>query len=205
MDATLIPDDEELDLTSYRPRDALGRLPGDERLQVSFTTQAVKSPLKSAEAGHPVYDDLPYIQIKSLKDMNVVIETIATDEHKKRFPMEWQRYVEGKAEDQVGIPVTELPGITPARVKELSIHDIRTIETLAEIGEDLTHRVPGLATLRAKAQDYLKRTNDAGFHVKQQAELQKRDDAIAVLSAQLEDLKKALFAKQDADKTAPKK
>lgn len=187
MDATLF-DPVDDDPTAYQPRDARGRLRGDERLVVKFFTAAVKSDPETKAQGRPVFQDRTFIHIKTPGDQYCVINTIATKDHFERFPLDYQRFLEGQANEVVGTPLTELKGITPAKIKELHALDIKTIEVLAELGDEMTRRYAGFPTLKSMAQDYLKRVNDAGYTLKQQAELAKRDDEIAELRKMVEQL-----------------
>lgn len=189
MDATLF--DNDADATEYEARDARGRLRGDERLTVKFASAPVKSKPRSDEEGRPIYQDLTFISIKTPGDQYCVIETIATEAYFKRFPLDYQRFTEGQTNHAHGTPLAELPGLAASQIKELHGIDIQTIEVLAELGDELTKRYTGMATLKAKAGDYLKRVNDSGFAVKQQAELAKRDEQIAALQAQVAEILKA--------------
>lgn len=179
------------DITSYQPRDARGRLRGDERLIVKFASAPVKSIPASEAEGRPIYQDRTFISIKTPGDQYSVIQTMATDAHFERFPLDYQRFLEGRSAVQHGTPLSEMPSISASQVKELEGVDIHTVEVLSEVGDELCRRYSGLSTLKAKAIDYLKRVNDAGYSMKQQAELEKRDAQIAELQAQMTELLKA--------------
>lgn len=53
----------------------------------------------------------------------------------ERFPEAWAAYKEGKKVEKVGTPLTELPGIDEARIRELTVKEIETVEELADLSD----------------------------------------------------------------------
>ena len=53
----------------------------------------------------------------------------------ERFPTAWAAYREGKAETKTGTPLAKVPGLDEARVRELTVANIETVEELADISD----------------------------------------------------------------------
>ena len=51
----------------------------------------------------------------------------------ERFPEAWAAYKQGKKVEKVGTPLTNLPGIDEARIRELTVKEIETVEELADL------------------------------------------------------------------------
>lgn len=56
----------------------------------------------------------------------------------ERFPEAWAAYKEGKKVEKVGTPLTKLPGIDEARIRELTVKEIETVEELADLTDGAT-------------------------------------------------------------------
>src|SRR4051812_13313892 len=94
---------------------------GDEKLLVIFYKDIVQDELKSVEAGRPIYRDTDFIRIHVPGDPTNVNVRPASEIDKRRFSVQWGRYLQGlKEEDQMtGTPLREWPPVTRAQVEEL--------------------------------------------------------------------------------------
>lgn len=177
-----MPTDDTFDSSDMRPRDQRGRLIGDETLRVKFYKKAERSEIKSEEMGRPVYVDLDFITIWIPGDDKTKIDTIATDVHKERFPVEWKRYKELGLETEVGTPLEQWGALPESQVAEFKHFNIRTVEALAAMPDGLAQKFMGGGhDIREKAKKYLKAASDAAIVERQDAELAKRDAEIAEL------------------------
>ncbi len=185
------PTAEELmqDFSNMQPRDSRGRLPGDETLLVKFYKRAVLSELKSEEAQRPIYDDLDHILIIVPGDDKTKIDTVVTSEHKQRFPLEWKRYIEEGVVAETGTPLEQWAALSPGQIAEFKHFNIRTVEALAALSDDLARKFMGGGhSIREKAKQYLKAAADVAIVERQEAELAKRDNEIAELRKMVEEL-----------------
>lgn len=160
---------------------------GDERLFVRFYMGALKDEEKSLEAGHPVYNDVPFIKIIVPGDRNTVIDTIADARYKARFAKLWKQFEEGAKQEQPGFPLREWPAITRAAVEELAYINVHTVEQLAGLADVHGSRVMGFFDLKRKAEAFLvvaKESAGAQQLAAQNAALQ---DQITALKTQLDE------------------
>lgn len=153
----------------------------DANLYVEFYSKAVKQEFDSQEANRPIFKDVTYVKIYTPSDQLTVIDTIAREDHKQRFPMQWQRYMNKHADDMqvVGTPVTAWPFLTAAQAEELKALKFQTVEMLANANDQQLQRIGMVAgvsgyTLRDKAKAFLTLADES-------AEVAKRDEELAKL------------------------
>jgi hypothetical protein len=179
--AQVLFQEEDSNSTDYAPRNAQGRLQGDEKLIVKFSTVVVKNQVASEEEKRNIFMELPFITIKSPGDQNSVIETLSTEAYEARFPLDFENYKKGIDATLIGTPLTEWNGIRASDAEELKHFHILTVEQLANIGDELTKRKAGLPTLKIKAASWLVSQADGAVLLQKQAEVEKRDAEIAEL------------------------
>lgn len=192
------------DFTPDLPRDSRGRLFGDERLHVTFYTQAIENVERSKVEGRKIFEEHEFIRIAIPGDQYNQINTFATDAYKKRFPLDYKRFSEKTSATVVGTPIHHMPGISQAQAAEFNALHIRTVEDLAEMPDST--RVMGGQDLKRKAQAFLdlKREEAVATRAeetnallkKQEMALAQRDAEVAALRAQVE----ALVAATDKKK-----
>lgn len=174
--------------------------PADARLHVRFYTGREKDEKASADAGRPVFRDVPFIQIAVPGDRDTVDRIVWDDPSNPhsdtaRFPMKWAQYKAGQSEESTGTPLAEWPGITRSQAEELAYFKVRTVEQLASVTDGNLQRMGGgYLSLRTKAQDYLAAAEKAAPVTQMRAELQSRDSKISALEAQLAEMAEAMKA-----------
>lgn len=160
----------------------------DKNLRVEFYAGVRQNEIKSAEAGRPIFDDADFVRINIPGDVKSSYVARVTAEHKMRFPMQWQAYLIGASQDQQGIPLEKLPGMSLSLAASLRASNITTIEQLATLSDSLATGLHGINELRRKAQAMvaLAKGNEAKEFVNE--ELAKRDAEISELRAQMASL-----------------
>ena len=161
---------------------------GDDSLLVKFFTDATLDTAASAEAGRPIYKDVEWIDIRIPGNRDNVVCRPARKLDKQRFPRHYaafQQRTAGKEEKLVGTPLSAWPyeGMTPARVKELDFHNIRTVEQLAGTADGTGAKLPGFQAMKQAAVAYL--------------ELAKQQAPVAAMTKRIEELE-ALVKRQEA-------
>lgn len=107
-------------------------------------------------AGRPIFRDVEFVRIAKPGDKLAIVEVPVTEDVKKRFAARYKKWKEGMSEDGVvGTPLRELRFLTPARIEELRYYNIRTVEQLAGVSDDICASFMGLIDLRKKAQLWL--------------------------------------------------
>lgn len=133
----------------------MGPQPGDDKLFVKFYPYYVENPEKTAAAGRPVFDDCDFIRIVTPGDRNNVIDRPVRETDKYRFSKQYDHYKKHGAEALTGTVLDEWPMISRAMVENLKSAGFHTVEQVADARDDIVQRIPGLTTLKQKAQHYL--------------------------------------------------
>ena len=155
----------------------------------TFYSDAIEFKAESEKAGRPIFRDVPFVRIIIPGDANNIIERVAKDADKQRFPQHWRNFEAGRGEEQPGTPLDILFPDKPSIVARLRHANVRTIEALAEVSAE-GMRTIGMGAMEwsQAAAKFLKLANDSKAQTQMNAELEKRDLTIATLKAQIEDL-----------------
>lgn len=176
-------------------RDSFGRLEGDAGLNVSFSADAVRDDEASEATGIETFRDEVFITIVPPGNPFLRIHTIATAQHKRRFPREWEAFSQGQRLELVGTPLSEWPQITTSQVRNLAAQNIYTVEQLASMSDGLTTRL-GMSTLKVKAQVFLEAQ-------KGQASLSRQAEALAARDREIEAMKREIELMRQIQQAAP--
>lgn len=161
----------------------------DKRLFVNFYRKAVLNKFKSSQEGRPIFDEVDYVRIIIPGDKYNVVDTPATEEHTRvRFAEQYERFLKGQEQATSGTPLEMWPQLTISQVAELKAINVYTVEQLAEMSDQLAQKFMGNHQLRQKAKLYLEAAAGEAVTTKMQAELEKRDNEIETLKAQMAQL-----------------
>ena len=182
--------------------------PGDETLLVKFYVKPVKSEVKSAQQGRPIFENVEYVSIMVPGNKTGQIDSPATDIHRKRFAPHYRAFKQREKDDEhlEGMPLTEWPGLVRSQVEELAFFNIKTVEQLASLSDTNSQSMMGLAMLREKAKEYLKAQKDGAATEKLAHKLRERDEKIDGLQATIEQMSREmaeLRAKVDVPNSEP--
>lgn len=168
--------------------DTDGRFDADNRLYVEFYVEAVHNTYKSAQEGRPIYDEVEFVKIQAPGDRLSSVVQKVNDLHKRRFPKQWAQFQNGQKQAVSGTPLEMWPQMTVGMVASLKAMNITTVEQLAELSDGNASQIMGNHELRRKAKNFLEAAAGESVNTKMEAELKKRDDEIALLKAQMEQL-----------------
>ena len=171
----------------------------DKRLLVMFYRSTIKNEPKSIDAGRPIFDEIDLIKIITPGSRDSFVGD-ATYEYQQRFPAQWGRYKAGLEQTASGTPLNTLPWMTLSQIEEFKAVGCHTIEQLVGMSDSVSQKFMGHHQLKQRAQLYLDSAKDAAPALKLQAELDKRDETIATLKAQVD----AILAAQKAAKVPTK-
>jgi hypothetical protein len=175
----------------------------DKDLYVEFSTEAVHQPYESEQQGHPVYRNVPFITVMFPGDRTKTVHRPAklkadssSPGDPERFPRQWAAFQAGEEQAQDGQPLEEWPLVTKADVRMLKDMGIKTVESLAAIGEaNLTFL--GARMYRDKAKLYLDQATGGAAVSKMvqenetmRLELARQKEQMAELSAALAELQR---------------
>lgn len=176
------------------------RFAADSRLYVEFYRKAIANNFKTQEAGRPVYDERDCVKIMIPGDKYSSMDTIVTEEHRRRFPKQWAQYQAGQKQAVSGTPLEVWPQATVGLVATLKAMNITTVEQLAELSDGNASHIMGNQDLRRRAKAFLEAAKGEAHNTKLEAELEKRDVEIAALKSQMDELIAASKAKPAAAK-----
>lgn len=97
-----------------------------------------------------------WVEITIIGDPNVAIRKVSQQDIAD-FPLEWQAYLDQSSEPEPdGLPLTDVPGLTPEVAKRYRQNRIRTVEELAALSDMACARLGmGVLTMRKAAQNHL--------------------------------------------------
>jgi hypothetical protein len=153
----------------------------DSSLYVTFYKRAVEIADETAAQGRPIYRECDFVRIMIPGNSLSEIDTIAREDHKNRFPVQWARYIntQGEASQEQGTPITEWPLVSVSQAEELRGLKFYTVESIAN-ASDLAVQKIGMAAgmspyeFRNKAKAFLNLASET-------AEASKKDEQITHL------------------------
>ena len=167
---------------------------GDETLLVKFFLHPKQNQIKTKEAGRPIFEDIPYIQIMQPGNKDSVKVAPATERDKQRFPEHYRKFVAREDQEALeGTPLREWAGVTASQCKEFEFLNILTVEQLAAVSDSNGQGIMGLGFLKEKAAKFI-----------ENAKLGATAEALAEMKAENASLLERLEA-LEAGEPAPKK
>lgn len=155
----------------------------------TFYMDAIELKFESEKQGRPIFKDVPHIKIIIPGDGNNVIERVAKDHDKQRFPDAWRRFQAGEQMQQTGTPLERWPQIQRSQVKEAKYFEVHTVEQMAQLSDAHCQKLGmGFQGLRDKAKAYLALAADTAEATRQAAENERMAQTIAELQAQVKAL-----------------
>lgn len=164
----------------------------DAALIVEFYVKPIQNIFKSSKEGRAIFEDVIYIRINvpGLKDMQV--DRPANTQDQKRFPAQWQHYVNRTQGDsrEIGTPLSEWPQLTRSQAEEFRGLKFFTVESVANASDaniNALGMIGGMAPfiLREKARAFLKVASDTAMPQHLVEEMAKKDQEINMLKEQM--------------------
>lgn len=176
----------------------------DNALWVEFYDDTVLQTFLSEQEGRPIYHDVVKIRIRIPADETTVVERIAEEGDKIRFPRHWAFFeTKHKQGDHPGTPISEMAGVTKATVENLRARGFYTVEQFAAASDQVLSSLgmnAGVSptAFRDQCKRFLGAAADMAPTVRLEAELKQRDAAIAAMQAQLDQMAKMMADRQAA-------
>jgi len=163
-----------------------------------FFVKAVKLEFRSQQEGRPIFEDREFVEILIPGDRRAIAHEPVGEEHKARWPRQYEAFKAGREAPLEGTPLREWPvsDMMPARVEELAFFNIRTVEELAAVSDaHLQNLGMGARALREKARRFLEvaRTGTGPLE-RLVAETLRQKDEIEALKRQLAEAGERLAA-----------
>ena len=173
----------------------------DKKLHVRFFTVPVEQTAESIKAGRRVFADTEFVEIMIPGDKQTVVRRQVFDMDRNRFAQQYARFKQGLADQTIGTPLSELVGLSAAKVKEYEFFNIKTVDQLASTadGSQAGQGMMGFHADKQKAAAFLEIAKGAAPINELRAKIDERDGVIEAMQAQLADmnakLEKATVAK----------
>jgi hypothetical protein len=161
----------------------------ESHLFVQFYTDALELKAESEKQGRPIFKDMPCVKIIVPGDTNNIIERVADENDKQRFPNAWAKYQNSEAKANDGTPLEQWPQITRSLLKECKYFEIHTVEALSNISDAHVAKLGmGFGELRTKAKAWLEAAAGTDQITAQAAENAQLKQMLADLQAQINDI-----------------
>lgn len=154
-------------------------------LNLRFFIEPVQNQAKTLEAGRPIYDQVEMVAINVPGSKDEVVKKV-NDDVKAKFGPQYARWKQTQEQPVDGTPLSMVPWLNAAQVREMQAINIKTLEQLASLSDTAVQKIGmGGQELRRKAQEYMK--SAAG-----NADTQKLTERLAFLEAENKRLKDAV-------------
>lgn len=170
----------------------------DRNMVCIFYNKPVSNPAKAAESGHPFFEDQIFVRIHPPGERLNIVERRATEQDKRRFPMQWQQFQQNTVQQPEGAPVELLYPDMPSIAAMLRANGVSTIEQVSDLSG------PAIDSIGMGAQRYV---NDSKKWLEMAAkgknatmvrrELEIRDREISTLTKTVADLKAQIEEMRD--------
>jgi hypothetical protein len=143
----------------------------------------------SEQAGHPVFEDVDFIEISIPGDMTNVIVRPATDKDKQTHAALFAQYKQGLEPSVDGVPVESWARLTRAQAANYKALNFQTVEQIANMSDTAAGKVGmGAHADRTAAKAYLAMANDSALAQKQALTIERQDNEMADLKRQIAEL-----------------
>ncbi len=134
----------------------------DAGLQVEFFIWTRRDPVDAEGKPYTAFEGKPFVRIEKPGDKTFMVEQAVREDHKQRFPRQWQHFQQSQGEGMViGTPLEAwfeaMPGdLTDVQLAELKILKFQSCEQLAIASDAQIQRLGmGGIGLRKRAGDWL--------------------------------------------------
>lgn len=173
----------------------------DKRLLVQFNYHPHLDQAASTAEGRPIYKDRVYVLILVPGDKDSIVHRPAYETDFRRFPEQYKAFKNKDSEAIVGTPLKLVPSwLTASQVRELEYFNVRTVEHLATVNDNLAPNFHGLQALKRQAQEFVRAAKEAAPMAEMQSVLKERDNQIEALQNQLKDLATRMEAAEKVKK-----
>lgn len=167
----------------------------DSTVGVKFYSKPLQDNYQTEQQGRPIFVDTDMVRITTPGDSLSIIDTIATEHYRKRFPRQWDFYVSKKEGDQLTVgrtPLSAWSKLSAAQVEELRHLKFYSVEDVANASDAALANVGMIAGMgghafRDAAQVYLRVAKDSSVAVRMEQEN-------AALRAQMEEMRQQMHS-----------
>ena len=196
----------DMGITSMAMGGNNGRHQGDEHLLVRFYMHPAKDKTASAEAGRPIFKDVPYVHIMQPGNKESIIHRKATDMDINRFAEHYRKFEARENQEAVeGTPLIEWPGITRSQAEELKFYNVITVEQLVGMSDTNAQNFRGMGELRNRAKAFLEAAKENAGAEALAAAAKRNEELEATIAAMAERLSALEGEGEDAPEPTTKR
>lgn len=171
--------------------------PGDDKLIVGFYKKSVLNAARSREEGKPIYEGKDFVKIQHPGETLNCVDRPINDGDKQRWPQKWAQYQAGVKQIPDGVPLNQLFPDRPQIVDMMRGYNIHTVEQLSHLSAEAIGTVGmGCQEWVNAAQRYMERVEKGINHHQFEHEINKRDQRIATLERQINDLTSLVHSRE---------
>lgn len=162
-------------------------------LAIRIYDHPVRNEKKSLDAGYPVYDDVPHVDVRIIGDNTFRRFAPISEEEKRQYHRHWKAFLENrKSEGIVGQVLEEWPPLSRGMVETYKHFGIRTVEQLASLTDANLPNIPQGRIYRDKAKSWIESAKAAAPLGKMEAEIRAMRDEMAAMKRERDEAMKAL-------------
>lgn len=163
----------------------------DSLLTVRFYRKPIEIKDETIAQGRPIFRDADWVTIMTPGDQLNIIDTVAQDRHKARFPVQWAKYQNKVGGEEVisGTPIDHWPLVSMSQAEELKGIKFHTVESIANCSDQQLQRIGMIAGMsphafRDKARAFLNLAKDSAEIEARNAELAQLKEENAKIKAE---------------------
>jgi hypothetical protein len=131
-------------------------------LNLRFYSDTKQNAAETLKAGRPIYDIIDYVAVNVPGSRDEHVMKMTNPEAQQRFGHEYEKWKQTQEQPEDGTPLTVVPFLNIAQVRELAAINIKTLEQLAGLSDLMVQKTGmGGIELRKKAQSYMKAATDS--------------------------------------------
>ena len=161
----------------------------DEGLLVKFYIKPLKDDEETIKQGRPIFKEVEYVDIKIPGNRLSGAVRPATTADIERFPRHYAAFKNRVTDELVeGTLLSEWPLMSRSMVEQLAFFNVKTVEQLASMTDGNAQKFQGINGFKTKAKEWLKVAKEGKAAADLAQELEKRDQQIEMLTAQVNKL-----------------
>lgn len=167
---------------------------------IHFYERDVQNPVRSLAEGRPIFETKIYIEKICPGDTLNRIDRMLRDQDKIDYPEQWDKFQRKEKHTVDGTPLEAWPQLSRIQAKEMIAMNILTVEHLANLNDNVSHKIMGFSDLKRKAQLFLKAASDSSLFDKITEDNKAKDEMLSQQAAAIKALQE-----QMSTLTLPKK
>lgn len=142
-------------------------------LNLRFFIDPIQNKGRSEKEGRPMYDNIEFVEINVPGSRDTHVKKVDASVI-ERFGPQYEKWKKTQEQPTDGTPLTMVPFLNPAQIKEFAAININTLEQLAELSDATVQKIGmGGADLRKKAQTYMSAGKDTAEVLGQREEIKR--------------------------------